>query len=75
MCIEFTIFVYKKMRTNIDIDDKLMQLALDLGKHATKKEVVHQALEYYILRLKQLKMLELQGMVKWEGNLEEMRAQ
>ncbi|WP_367388153.1 type II toxin-antitoxin system VapB family antitoxin [Lewinella sp. LCG006] len=56
------------MRINIDIDDKLLQLALELGKHATKKEVVHQALVYYIRRLKQLKMLELQGMVGWEGD-------
>ena len=52
-----------------------MQLALDIGQHTTKKEAVHQALVHYIRRLKQLKMLELQGMVKWEGNLEEMRAQ
>ena len=56
----------------MDIDDKLLQLALELGQHTTKKEAVHQALTYYIRRLKQLKMLELQGMVKWEGNLEEM---
>lgn len=59
----------------MDIDDKLLQLALELGQHPTKKEAVHQALVHYIRRLKQLKMLELQGMVKWEGNLEEMRAQ
>ena len=72
MCVKRAILVYKKMKTNIDIDDKLIQLALDLGQHATKKEVVHQALIHYVRRLKQLKMLELQGMVKWEGNLEEM---
>ena len=56
------------MRINVDIDDKLLQLALELGQYTTKKEVVHQALVYYIRRLKQLKMLELQGMVGWEGD-------
>lgn len=52
----------------MDIDDKLLQLALELGQHTTKKEVVHQALVHYIRRLKQLKMLELQGIVGWEGD-------
>lgn len=57
------------MKINIAVDDKLIQLALKLSKHTTKKEVVHEALEYYIRRLKQLKMLELEGMVKWEGEI------
>ena len=61
-------FWISKMRINVDIDDKLLQLALELGQYTTKKEVVHQALVYYIRRLKQLKMLELQGMVGWEGD-------
>lgn len=63
----------KKMRTNIEIDAKLMEQALQLSHLKTKREVVQHALEQYVRRLKRLKMLDLQGKVKWEGNLDEMR--
>lgn len=62
-----------KMRTNIEIDPGLMEQALQLSHLRTKKEVVHQALEHYVRRLRRLKMLSLQGKVKWEGDLNEMR--
>lgn len=62
-----------KMRTNIEINAQLMEQALKLSQLRTKKEVVHQALEHYVKRLKRLKILTLQGQVKWEGNLDEMR--
>ena len=61
------------MRTNIEIDVNLMEQALRLSHLKTKKEVVQQALEQYVRRLKRLKILDLQGKVKWEGNLDEMR--
>ena len=61
------------MRTNIEIDINLMEQALQLSQLKTKKEVVHQALEQYVRRLKRLKILTMQGQVKWEGNLDEMR--
>ena len=61
------------MRTNIEIDVKLMEQALMLSRLKTKKEVVHQALEYYVKRLRRLKILTMQGQVTWEGNLDEMR--
>lgn len=61
------------MRTNIEIDAALMEQALQLSHLRTKKEVVHQALEHYVRRLRRLKMLSLQGQVKWEGDLDEMR--
>ena len=61
------------MRTNIEIDINLMEQALQLSQLKTKKEVVHQALEQYVRRLKRLKMLSMQGKVKWEGDLNEMR--
>ena len=61
------------MRTNIEIDVNLMEQALRLSHLKTKKEVVQQALEQYVRRLKRLKILDLQGKVKWEVNLDEMR--
>ena len=61
------------MRTSIEIDSDLMDQALKLSQLRTKKEIVNQALEEFVIRLKRLKMLELQGKVEWEGNLDEMR--
>lgn len=61
------------MRTNIDIDDKLMKEAMKLSKAKSKKELVNHALEELIRLNKRKKMLTLFGKVKWEGNLDEMR--
>jgi Arc/MetJ family transcription regulator len=61
------------MRTNIEIDDQLMETAQRLSKIKTKKEVVEQALESFIKELQRKDMLDLRGKVIWEGNLNEMR--
>ncbi len=70
------IFVYRKfdnMRTNIDIDDDLMQKALKFSDLKTKKEIIHAALDEYVKYQMRLKLLSLQGKVKWSGNLNKMR--
>jgi len=61
------------MRTNIDIDDKLMEQAMKTTKLKSKKELVNYALEELIRLNRRKKMLSLFGKVKWEGNLDEMR--
>jgi Arc/MetJ family transcription regulator len=62
------------MRTNIDLDDELMQQALQLSKINTKKEVIHEALKNYVGWMKRKQLLDLKGKVQWEGNLKEMRS-
>lgn len=62
------------MRTNIVIDDDLMNTALKSSGLKTKKAVVEEALKLLIRFKKQSKFLELRGKVKWEGNLDEMRS-
>ena len=52
------------MATNLAIDDKLIEEAKRVGKHKTKKEAVSAALEEYIRRRKQLRILE--GFGKFE---------
>lgn len=61
------------MRTNIDIDDKLLKEAMKFTKLSTKKEVVNFALDEVVKSHKRKLLLSLQGKVKWEGNLDEMR--
>ena len=60
-------------RTNIELDDKIVKEAIKLTHARTKKEVVNYALEELVKKLRRKKILELEGKVKWEGNLNEMR--
>ena len=47
------------MATNLAIDDKLLEEARIVGKHATKKAVVNEALAEYIQRRKQSEIVSL----------------
>ncbi len=47
------------MATNLAIDDKLLEEARIVGKHATKKAVVNEALAEYIQRRKQAEIVKL----------------
>lgn len=62
------------MRTNIDIDDHLLTQVQNLGRFATKKAAVNAALAEYAKLLKRRQLLELRGQVRWEGNLDQLRA-
>ena len=62
------------MRTNIDIDDKLMKKALRASGEKTKKAAVVAGLKLLVRMSEQAKALrELRGMVEWEGDLEQSR--
>ena len=61
------------MRTNIVINDELMNSAIKTSGLSTKKEVVEEALKLFIQVKKQSNLKKLKGKLKWEGNLEEMR--
>ena len=61
------------MRTNVEINDKLMDEILRLTKIKTKKEVIDKALHFYARLLKQRDILNLRGNVKWDGDLNDMR--
>lgn len=62
------------MRTNIDIDDRLMRDAMAATKLKSKKEVVHVALSELIRMKKQKSILKYRGKAKWDGDLDTMRA-
>jgi Arc/MetJ family transcription regulator len=61
------------MRTNIEIDDKLMAAALKATGLKTKREVVEAGLEKLIRAQKQAQGLNYFGKIQWEGNLRSMR--
>jgi Arc/MetJ family transcription regulator len=49
------------MATNLAIDDRLIEEALKIGKHKTKKEAVTTALQEYVRRHRQRRILEAVG--------------
>ncbi len=62
------------MRTNIVIDDDLMNDAIRLTGVKTKREAVELALKSLIELKKQENFKSFRGKLKWEGNLDDMRA-
>lgn len=61
------------MRTNIVVDDSLMEEALKLTNIKTKRGVVDTALKLLVQVKRQEKIRKLRGKLHWEGNLAEMR--
>ena len=61
------------MRTNIDLDEKLVSNGLKLSGLRTKKELVNTALREFVRRKNQKKILELRGKILWQGDHEQMR--
>ncbi len=62
------------MRTNIVIDDELMNDAMRLTGVKTKREAVEIALKSLIALKKQENLKSFRGKLKWEGDLDRMRA-
>ena len=54
------------MATNLQLDDRLIESAVKLGKHRTKKAAVTQALKEYVEHLEQQKLLALFGSVDYD---------
>ena len=61
------------MRTNIEINNKLMKKAKRLSRIKTKKDIVNIALEEFVRKLDKKSLLDLNGKIKWSGNLAKMR--
>ena len=62
------------MRTNIEIDDKLLADAMDATGAKTKREAVELGLAALVRLRKQEKLRRYRGKLSWKGDLDEMRA-
>jgi len=61
------------LRTNIELDEKLVNEAMKLTRIKTKKDLVNYAIEELVHKIKRKKILDLEGKVEWTGDLSEMR--
>ena len=56
------------MRTNIEIDDKLMTAAMRAGGFSTKREAVEEGLKLIARRKNYARILALGGQVMWSDS-------
>jgi Arc/MetJ family transcription regulator len=61
------------MRTNIVLDEALVEQARKLTGIKTKKELIHEALRTLIRLRQQSEVRLLRGKLHWEGDLDESR--
>jgi hypothetical protein len=54
------------MATNLSIDPDLLERALEVSGERTKKAAVTKALEEFIARRRQKRLLELMGKLEWD---------
>lgn len=62
------------MRTNIEIDDKLMSDALEATGLKTKKDAVELGLKTLVKLHRQAEIRKFRGQLQWEGELDDMRS-
>ena len=58
------------MATNLSIDPKLIERALEVSGEKTKKAAVTRALEEFIARRRQKGLLELMGKLEWDDSFD-----
>ena len=61
------------MRTNVVIDDDLMESALRASGIKTKREAIEEGLKLLVQMKNQEKIKAFRGKLKWRGHLDEMR--
>jgi len=61
------------VRTNVVIDDDLMESALKVSGLRTKKDAIEEGLKLLVQVKRQKEIKRFRGKLKWDGNLDEMR--
>jgi Arc/MetJ family transcription regulator len=61
------------MRTNIEIDDRLMKDMLRVTGLKTKREAVEFGMRTVLNLRKQAEIRKFRGKLNWQGNLNDMR--
>jgi hypothetical protein len=58
------------MATNLSLDPELIERALELSGERTKKAAVTRALEEFIARRSQTRLLDLMGKLEWDQSFD-----
>ena len=71
--IPAAMYTIRMKRTNLVLNEKLLEEATRLSGERTYSRTVDRALEDYVRRIKARRILELAGSGLWQGDLSEMR--
>lgn len=58
------------MATNLSLDPKLIERAVEVSGEKTKKAAVTRALEEFIARRRQKRLVELMGKLEWDRSFD-----
>jgi hypothetical protein len=58
------------MATNLALDPKLVELALAVSGERTKKAAVTKALQEFVARRRQKRLLDLMGKLEWDHSFD-----
>jgi hypothetical protein len=58
------------MATNLSLDPELIERAVELSGERTKKAAVTRALEEFIARRRQKRLLDLMGKLEWDKSFD-----
>jgi len=61
------------MRTNIEIDTKLINEIIEKTNIKTEREAIDLALKEYLRMVRLKELSNMAGKVNWSGNLDDMR--
>jgi Arc/MetJ family transcription regulator len=62
------------MRTNIDINDTVLNEIISFKPSVSKKEIVNNALQEYLMHIKRKELLNfIDKGIEWEGDLDQWR--
>ena len=62
------VFLVHIMRTNIEIDDELMDIAMRAGPYRTKKDAVEAGLKLLAQQVSYREVLKWHGKLHWDGD-------
>lgn len=62
------------MRTQIDLDEKLLTQVVQMGQFNSKKAAIQAALTEFVKTLKRRELIALRGQIEWQGDLNQLRA-
>lgn len=61
------------MRTTLNVDDEALARAMEAAPGKTKTDVINEALREFARRRRVQELLNFEGKVRWEGDLNELR--
>ena len=67
---EINLYIGDMMRTNIEIDENLLEEAFSVSHLRTKKDLIHEALQEYVRLKKRKDLTELAGFIEFDSKFD-----